>query len=93
MEGEVEKVAANILKQPTVSGVACLDKNGLCCVAKGTAAGPESSFGLYKAISRRAGQVSANSGIPVVKIELDSPDVSSVTIKDYEDMTIIVHRS
>ncbi len=98
MELPVEQVADNILKQPGVAGVACLDRNGFCCVAKGSTAESKAavnSFGLYKAISRRAAKIIASSsgGVPTVKIEIESPLVTSVTIKDHEDMTIVVHRS
>ena len=110
MEHPVEKSAEHILKQPGVVGVACLDKNGLCCAAKGTTLANEAakdSFGVYKAISRRASQISANSGIPIVKIEVEprasqaqaqsqssqSQVVKTITVKDHEDMTIVVHRN
>jgi hypothetical protein len=99
MEQPVEQVADNILKQPGVAGVACLDRNGFCLVAKGSTAESKAavnSFGLYKAISRRAAKLSSSSssgGVPIIKIEIDSPLVTSVTIKDHEDMTIVVHRS
>lgn len=97
MEHPVEQSVDNILKQPGVAGVACLDKNGFCCAARGSvvanAAGRE-SFGLYKAISRRAAKLSTNGGVPIIKIEVDSSTVvQSVTIKDHEDMTIVVHRT
>jgi len=96
MEDPVERATDNILNQPGVAGVACLDKNGFCCAAKGTATGSKAasdSYGLYKAISRRAGEVSSSGGVPIVKIELDSPQVKSITIKDHEDMTVVVHRN
>lgn len=96
MEHPVEQSVDNILKQPGVAGVACLDQNGFCCAAKGStasSAAARNNFGLYKAISRRASQISSKSGIPLVKIELESPHVSSVTLKDYEGLTIVVHRT
>jgi len=88
MEKPLKKEIDEIMLQPSVTGVLCVDADGLCVAAQGSAS--KASSGLMSAIASQAASLRPDAPAPVVVLESDS---TTTLIKSHSGTTVAVYKS
>jgi len=88
MEKALKKEIDEVMTQPSVTGVLCVDSDGLCVAAHGSAS--KTSSGLVAAVASQAAGLRPNAPAPVVVLETD---VGTTLIKSHSGTTVAVYKS
>jgi len=88
MEKALKKEVDEVMSQPSVTGVLCVDSDGLCLAAQGSAS--QTSSGLVAAVASQAAGLRPNTSAPVVVLETDS---GTTLIKSHSGTTVAVYKS
>lgn len=84
MKKEVEE----LMSQPSVTGVLCVDADGLCVAAHGSAS--QTSSGLVSALASQAAALRPDALAPVIVLESDA---AATLIKSHSGTTVAVYKS
>ncbi|XP_059179487.1 ragulator complex protein LAMTOR5-like [Physella acuta] len=90
MEKSLEKQLEEAFRMPGVSGIVCVDNNGLCLGSKGTV--PKQSCGSLSALTQQASKLStgANGPTPVICLESEH---GTVLIKKTDKLTTAIFKT
>jgi len=88
MEKALKKEIDDVMSQPSVTGVLCVDSDGLCVAAHGSAS--QTSSGLVAAVASQAAGLRPNALAPVVVLETDG---GTTLIKSHTGTTVAVYKS
>jgi len=88
MEKVLKKEVDEVMAQPSVTGVLCVDSDGLCVATHGSAS--KMSSGLVAAVASQAAGLRPNAPTPVVVIENDA---GTTLIKSHSGTTVAVYKS
>jgi len=88
MEKALKKEMDDVMSQPSVTGVMCVDSDGLCVAAHGSAS--KTSSGLVAAVASQAAGLRPNNPAPVVVLETD---VGTTLIKSHSGTTVAICKS
>merc|ERR1719506_3405337 len=82
----------NRVANPGISAAFCYDKNGLCIAARGPTAELKPPKGVCTAIADRARRLHPDKPAPVIAIDVESPKIRQIIIKQHESMTVVLHK-
>jgi len=88
MEKALKKEVDEVMSQPSVNGVLCIDSDGLCVAAHGSAS--KTSSGLVAAVASQAAGLRPNAPAPVVVLETDA---GTTLIKSHSGTTVAIYKS
>ena len=88
MEKALKKEVEEVMSQPSVTGVLCVDSDGLCVAAQGSAS--KTSSGLVAAVASQAAALRPNAPAPVVVLE---SDVGTTLVKSHSGTTVAIYKS
>ena len=88
MEKALKKEVEEVMSQPSVTGVLCVDADGLCVAAHGSAS--KTSSGLVSALASQAASLRPDAPAPVVVLESDA---TTTLIKSHSGTTVAVFKS
>ncbi|XP_067944907.1 ragulator complex protein LAMTOR5 homolog [Watersipora subatra] len=87
MEKSLEKHMTNVLNNHGVTGITCVDQNGLCLGVKGS--GEAKSAGTLAAIGKLSQKLLPDMEAPVVSIESTA---TNVLIKSHKGHTTAIYK-
>jgi len=88
MEKALKKEVEEVMSQPSVTGVLCVDSDGLCVAAHGSAS--KTSSGLVAAVASQAAGLRPDAPAPVIVLESDA---MTTLIKSHAGTTVAVYKS
>jgi len=88
MEKALKKEVDEVMSQPSVTGVLCVDSDGLCVAANGSVS--KTSSGLIAAMASQAAGLRPNAPAPVVVLETDA---GTTLIKSHSGTTVAVYKT
>jgi len=87
MEKSLEKHMTNTLNNHGVTGMICVDSNGLCLGVKGNA--EVKSSGALSAITKEAEKILPDTDTPVISLETSS---TNILIKSHDGCTTAIYK-
>lgn len=88
MEKALKKEVDEVMSQPSVTGILCVDSGGLCVAAHGSAS--KTSSGLVSALASQAAALRPDAPAPVIVLESDA---ATTLIKSHSGTTVAVFKS
>jgi len=88
MEKALKKEIDEVMSQPSVTGVLCVDTDGLCVAAHGSAS--KTSSGLVAAVASQSASLRPDAPAPVVVLESDT---ETTLIKSHASTTVAIYKS
>jgi len=88
MEKALKKEVDEVMAQPSVTGVLCVDSDGLCVAAHGSAS--KTSSGLVSALASQAAGLRPDAPAPVIVLESDA---ATTLIKSHSGTTVAIFKS
>jgi len=88
MEKALKKEVDEVMAQPSVTGVLCVDSDGLCVAAHGSAS--KTSSGLVSVLASQAAALRPDAPTPVIVLESDA---ATTLIKSHSGTTVAVYKS
>jgi len=88
MEKALKKEVDEVLSQPSVTGLLCVDSDGLCVTAHGSAS--KTSSGLIAAVASQAAALRPNAPMPVVVLETEG---GTTLIKSHSGTTVAINKT